>query len=136
MIRVLIAASLVCVALVSGMAAQQARPKVVTTSSGVYTAAQAAKGEQVYMTSCVSCHPAGAYATAEFRDKWNGAPLSKLFDVVTETMPKSEPGSLDTEAYVRVISYILKINGAPPGKTPLPDDPGELRKIRIYLPRK
>lgn len=111
-------------------------PKVLTTASGVYTAAQAAKGEQVYMSFCVSCHPSGAYATAEFREKWNGAPLSKLFDVVTETMPKSEPGSLDTQAYVHVISYILKINGAPVGKTPLPDAAGELRKIRIHLPRK
>lgn len=117
-------------------AVQPTPPKVLTTSSGVYTAAQAAKGEQVYMTSCVSCHPAGAYATAEFRDKWNGAPLSRLFDVVTETMPKSEPGSLETQAYVHVISYILKINGAPPGKTPLPDNPAELKKIRLYLPRK
>lgn len=112
------------------------RPKVVTTANGVYTAAQAAKGEQVYMTYCVSCHPAGAYAAADFREKWNGAPLSRLFDVVIDTMPKTEPGSLDTQAYVHVIAYILKINGAPPGKTPLPDDSAELGKIRLYLPRR
>ena len=136
MTRVLIAASVVCVGLVAAVAGQQAPPKVLTTSSGVYTAAQAAKGEQVYMTSCVSCHPPGTYAADAFREKWNGAPLSKLFDLVTNTMPKSEPASLETEAYVYVISYILKINGAPPGKTPLPDDAAELRKIRLYLPRK
>jgi mono/diheme cytochrome c family protein len=136
MIRVLLAASIVCAGAVAAVAEQPPPPKVLTTSSGVYTAAQAAKGEQVYMTFCVTCHPPGTYAADAFRDKWNGAPLSKLFDVVTETMPKSEPGSLDTEAYVHVISYILKINGAPPGKTPLPDDAAQLRKIRLYLPRK
>ncbi|MEX2270462.1 MAG: cytochrome c [Vicinamibacterales bacterium] len=115
-------------------AAAPARP--VTTISGVYTAAQASKGEQVYMTFCVSCHPAGTYAAPAFRDKWNGATLSKLFDLVTETMPKNEPGSLDTKDYVHAISYILKINGAPPGKTPLPADSAALKKIRLYLPRR
>lgn len=111
-------------------------PRVLTTASGVYTAAQASKGEQVYMTFCVSCHPAGTYAAPAFRDKWNGAPLSKLFELVTETMPMSEPGSLDTKDYVHVISYILKINGAPPGKTLLREDSAVLRKIRLDLPRR
>lgn len=111
-------------------------PRILTTASGVYTASQAAKGEQVYMTYCVSCHPAGTYAADAFRQKWNGAPVSKLFDLVTGTMPMNEPGSLETEAYVHVISYILKINGAPPGETPLPDNGGELTKIRLHLPRR
>jgi mono/diheme cytochrome c family protein len=111
-------------------------PRVLTTASGVYTAAQASKGEQVYMTFCVSCHPAGTYDAPSFREKWHGEPLVKLFDLVTETMPKTEPGSLDTRDYVHVISYILKINGAPPGKTPLRDDSDELKKIRLYLPRR
>jgi S-disulfanyl-L-cysteine oxidoreductase SoxD len=111
-------------------------PKVLTTSSGVYTPAQAAKGERVYMTACVSCHPPGTYAAQAFRDKWNGAPLSQLFDFVADTMPKNEPGSLETQDYIQVISYILKINGAPPGKTPLAADSRELKKIRLYLPRR
>lgn len=110
--------------------------KPLTTASGVYTAAQAVKGEQVYMTFCVSCHPVGTYATQAFKDKWNGAQLSKLFDFVIDTMPKNEPGSLDTREYVHAISYILKINGAPPGKTPLPADSAALKKIRLHLPRR
>lgn len=110
--------------------------KPLTTQSGVYTAAQASKGEEVYMTFCVSCHPVGTYAAQAFKDKWNGAQLSKLFDLVTETMPKNEPGSLDTKDYVQAISYILKINGAPPGKRPLPADRAALAKIRLYLPRR
>lgn len=135
-----------CLTLVAALAsgAAQAPPakkvntpaKPLTTASGVYTAAQAARGEQTYMNVCVSCHPIGTYAAEAFRDKWNGAPLARLFDVVTDTMPKTEPGSLDTQDYIQVISYILKINGAPPGKTPLPADPAELKKIRLYLPRR
>ena len=114
--------------------ATPARP--LTTERGVYTAAQALKGEEVYMTFCVSCHPVGTYAAQAFKDKWNGAQLSRLFDLVTETMPKNEPGSLDNREYVLAISYILKINGAPPGKTPLPVDRAALAKIRLYLPRR
>lgn len=114
--------------------APPARP--LTTTSGVYTAAQAAKGEQVYMTHCVSCHPPGTYAAQAFRDKWNGATLSKLVEFVTDTMPKNEPGSLDDQAYIQVISYILRINGAPPGKTPLAAGSDQLKKIRLYLPRR
>ena len=118
--------------------AKKVKPSLrsVTTASGVYTAAQATRGEQTYMNVCVSCHPVGTYAAQAFRDKWNGAPLSKLFDFVAESMPKSEPGSLDTQDYVHVIAYILKINGAPPGKTPLPADSAALEKIRLYLPRR
>ena len=113
-----------------------APPRVLSTASGVYTPAQAAKGEQMYMNVCVSCHPVGTYTAQAFKDKWNLAPLSKLFDFVIETMPKNEPGSLETEDYVHVIAYILKINGAPPGKTPLPADSAALAKIRLYLPRR
>jgi mono/diheme cytochrome c family protein len=143
MLRLTAAAALVMIAAGIARGAEQTPvkgesrpPRVVTTAAGVYTAAQASKGEQVYMTSCVSCHPAGTYAAQAFRDKWNGAPLSRLFDLVTGTMPKTEPGSLDNQDYIQVISYILKINGAPPGKTPLPDDIDELKRIRLYLPRR
>ena len=139
--RVMTAAALTLVAGLASAAVQAPRngqppARPVTTAAGVYTAAQAAKGEQVYMTFCVSCHPAGTYALPAFRDKWNGAPVSKLFDFVIDTMPKSEPGSLEPQDYVQVISYILKINGAPAGKKPLPLDIDELRKIRLYLPRR
>ena len=106
----------------------------LTTSSGVYVAAQAARGEQTYMNTCVSCHPPGTYAAAAFRQKWNNAPLSQLFDLVSQTMPKNEPGSLEDEEYAQVIAYILKINGAPPGKTALPTDVRSLRRIRISMP--
>jgi len=143
MLRLTAAAALVMIAAGVARGSEQApvkgesRPlRVVTTASGVYTAAQASKGEQVYMTSCVSCHPAGTYAAPSFREKWNGAPLARLFDLVTGTMPKTEPGSLETQDYIQVISYILKINGAPPGKAPLPADIDELKKIRLHLPRR
>lgn len=104
---------------------------VMTTARGVYTAQQAMRGEQTYTNACVSCHPSGFYATPAFRQKWNGEPLSKLFDFVTEMMPKNEPGSLQDAEYAQVIAYMLRINGAPAGREPLPASSAALRRIRI-----
>ena len=122
-------------AVVSG--AVQAPPvKGVTTSSGVYTAAQASRGEQTYMNICVACHPPGTYTVQAFRDKWNGSPLSDLFGLISQTMPKHEPESLTPDEYADVVAYLLKINGAPDGKTELPSDDKALKEIRISMPAK
>jgi S-disulfanyl-L-cysteine oxidoreductase SoxD len=118
-------------------AAQKKAPpsKIATTSSGVYTPGQASRGEQTYMSICVACHPAGTYTAPAFREKWNGALLSDLFGLVSQTMPKMEPGSLAPEEYADVVAYMLKINGAPTGKRELPADAKALKKIRISMPR-
>jgi mono/diheme cytochrome c family protein len=105
----------------------------LTTMSGVYTAQQAMRGEQTYSSTCISCHPPGWYALPAFKDKWNGLPLSKLFDLVTETMPKNEPGSLSDKEYIDAIAFILRSNKAPAGKTELAADPAALRRIRIDI---
>lgn len=132
--RSLAAACLVFAAAIATGIAQAPPAKVVSTSSGVYTAAQAARGEQTYMNTCVSCHPPGTYTAPVFRQKWNGAPLSYLFGLVSQTMPKEEPATLEPKEYAQVVAYLLKINGAPAGKTELPADVEALKKIRISMP--
>jgi S-disulfanyl-L-cysteine oxidoreductase SoxD len=132
----LTAIGLVVLGTLASVIAQGSATKGLTTSSGVYTARQAAQGEQTYMNICVACHPPGTYTAPAFRNKWNGVPLSDLFGLVSHTMPKQEPGSLDAEEYAAVIAYMLKINGAPSGKTPLPTDASALKRIRIAMPSK
>jgi S-disulfanyl-L-cysteine oxidoreductase SoxD len=126
-----VAALTLCGAIVSK--ASQAPPKVVTTAAGVYTAAQASRGEQTYFSICVSCHPKGTYTAPVFRDKWNGHLLSELFTFVSTQMPKEQPGTLEPEEYADVIAYLLKLNGAPAGKAELPADPKALKWIRISM---
>lgn len=126
-----------CVVFASALAtsAAQAPPtKTVSTASGVYTSAQAARGEQTYMASCVACHPPSTYAAAAFRGLWNGKPLSDLYRLIRETMPKEEPRSLEPKEYAQVVAYMLRINGAPAGKEELPSDVRTLRRIRISMP--
>ena len=66
----------------------------VSTMTGVFTAAQAARGEETYMTICVACHPAGTYSAPAFKTSWANRPLSDLFSLIKNTMPKVDPGTL------------------------------------------
>ena len=102
--------------------------------TGVYNAAQATRGEETYMAICVACHPRGTYTTAAFRTAWNGRPLSDLFDLVREKMPKSDPGSLTPAEYHAGDRVLLKINDVPAGERELPPDGEGLKKIRIEWP--
>ena len=102
-----------------------------TTLAGVYSAVQAAKGEETYFSVCVSCHPPGTYKGGIFKSNWDGKSMADLFDSVSEKMPKNEPGSLQLEQYAQLIAYILKVNDMPAGKIDMPADSTQLKDIRI-----
>src|SRR5678815_1530100 len=77
------------VALAKPGTAKPAASAQKTTLSGVYTAAQAAKGEDIYYTTCISCHPKGTYAGVGFKNNWNNRPLWDLWDWISNKMPKN-----------------------------------------------
>jgi len=104
-----------------------------TTLSGIYTAAQANNGEEIYFTFCVSCHPTVTYTGPAFKEHWAGKPLSDLYEWISEKMPKNEPGSLTPKQSVEAIAYILKLNKLPAGQAPLAADYAALRRITIQL---
>lgn len=131
---VLVSVLALLIALGQRSTAQTPPADVVSTATGVYTAAQAVRGEETYMNICVACHPAGTYTTALFRANWDGRPLSDLFTQVSETMPKQEPASLTPKEYAQVVAYLLKINDAPAGKSELLPDVEALKKFRIEMP--
>ncbi len=106
-----------------------------STLAGVYTAQQARRGEETYMSICVGCHSAGTYVGPEFVAKWSGRPLSDLFEVMAEQMPKDDPGSLEAGEYAQVIAYLLRQNKMPAGKSELPADPAALKKITFEAPK-
>lgn len=137
--RLILASTLVLVAALAQRGVAQTAPvpangDVISTAAGVYTPAQAARGEETYMNACVGCHPAGTYATSAFREKWDGRPLSELYLLVSETMPKQEPASLSGTEYTQVVAYLLKINDAPAGQAELASDVERMKKIRIEMP--
>jgi mono/diheme cytochrome c family protein len=98
---------------------------------GVYTAAQATKGRDVFATVCQSCHTPTVHSGPPFRNKWFGRSLGDLFEFLRTEMPKSDPGSLSDDEYVLAIAYLMKINGMPTGRTALAPDSASLYDIRI-----
>jgi len=107
-----------------------------TTRSGVYADAQAARGNEIYLMQCKSCHTPASHTGAVFANSWAGKPLSALFTFIVERMPKNEPGSLQPYEYADVLAYLLKLNDMPSGSEELPADSVALRKIRIDAPKR
>ena len=107
-------------------------PAAKTTKERVYSATQAARGEQTYMSICVSCHPPATYKGAVFLN-WQGRSLGDLLAFLSEKMPKNDPGSLSAKEYTQVMAFLLKLNGMPAGPAELPANPAALSKITINI---
>jgi S-disulfanyl-L-cysteine oxidoreductase SoxD len=114
--------------------AQDAR----TVWSGVYTAAQAERGQLVYAGQCGRCHGddlggnrASPLAGERFIDHWDARTLRDLFRRIRETMPPAEAGSLSDADTRDVVAYVLQRNGFPAGNTELAHDQRELSAILI-----
>lgn len=84
-----------------------------------YSAAQVARGREVYQTSCLFCHggnlqgsvgPALAGANARVG---NLPSAQHLFDYLKATMPLTAPGSLSDDEYWAVSAFIMAENGVP-----------------------
>jgi mono/diheme cytochrome c family protein len=130
----LAASSLLLVGLgVRGAAQTPAPPE--STLKGVFTGDQAKRGEESYMNICVGCHAAGTYVGPQFLAKWEGKPLSEFFELMSEKMPKDDPGSLELKEYAQIVAYILRQNKMPEGKAELPPDAEVLKKIKFEVPK-
>ena len=62
-------------------------------SSGVYTAAQADRGMNIYDCQCASCHELSRFKGKDFASAWTDKSLSDLHTAV-KSMPMDNPGSL------------------------------------------
>ena len=113
--------------------AKPAASAAKTTLAGIYTAAQASKGEDTYYTLCISCHPKGTYAGLSFKKNWNDRPLWDLWDWISNKMPKNDPGSLSPAEVVQVMAYILQQNKMPAGTVALAPDEKKLYSIKIQI---
>ena len=114
-----------------------------TTLDGVYTEAQAKRGEQIYADSCASCHEPDlsgggqtpGLAGREFNVDWNDLALSDLFDRTGGTMPADKPGTLKPEQTTDVIAFLLQKGKFPAGQTELPADVAALKAIKFVSPK-
>ena len=103
---------------------------------GVYTDAQAKRGQAVYQAKCASCHGdslAGANGPpltgSDFLSVWSNDSLFELASKIRNTMPQTEPGTLTAEQAADIVSYVLQSNKFPVGRTELRADEAALKAI-------
>jgi mono/diheme cytochrome c family protein len=121
---------LVCAAAVPALAiALGARGQSRSVWEGVYTEAQAKRGEELYFERCVRCHGAtfmggtdgaGALLGPTFNGNWNGVPLDQMLDRVRTTMPLDKPMTLSRQQTADALAFVFSINKIPAGKDELP----------------
>jgi len=106
-----------------------------SVKAGVYTEAQAVRGQALFKTKCASCHAPNYFADDLFYMNFAGKPLWELFDVISDSMPEDNPGSLKKEEYADVIAYLLQLNKFPTGSADLPIDKEALSAILMEKPQ-
>src|SRR5262245_44406806 len=118
-------------ALSTGAASAIALAGSLTTSDGVCSEAQAARGKVVYDKSCVNCHPVECYRDRLTR--YENKSVGALFETVSVSMPQDNAGSLLTSEYLDVLAYIFSVTGSPTGKGELTTD--NMESINVSAPK-
>lgn len=102
-----------------------------SAGGGLYTPAQADRGEALYAEQCASCHGALRAFVPEmaallgdhtFRNRWNGRSLGELFGLIRDEMPQDAPGTLSPEETAALVAYMLAGNRFPAGDVALSSD--------------
>ncbi len=106
---------------------------------GVYTEAQARRGEALYRQDCASCHgvtlegieTAGPLNGARFTANWNGVTVGDMQERVRVSMPNDRPGTLSRQQTADVLAYVFSVNRFPAGKTELARQTELLKQIKF-----
>ncbi len=112
-----------------------------STKDGVYTAAQATRGEAVYTRACASCHQpdlsgdgqSPGLVGKDFDVDWVDTTIGDMYDRVKISMPADKPGSLSPAEIADVLSFILSKGGFAAGQTELPSDVAALKAIKYVV---
>jgi mono/diheme cytochrome c family protein len=129
-----------CVLIGTILAAQETKSQL----EGIYSIAQAKRGESTYLQNCAPCHGANlrgaeggpALSGPDFNSKWESVKLRELLALITMTMPQSAPGSLAERQYTDVLAFILFKNDFPAGQTDLSGQSEVLSGIVYQLPKR
>ena len=128
------------VAAIGGLgSAARAQEAARSVWDGVYTEAQAKRGEAVYRQNCASCHgvalegieTAGPLTGGRFTSNWNGVTVGDLLERVRVSMPHDRPGTLSRQQTADVLAYVFSVNQFPAGKTELARQTEILKQIKF-----
>jgi mono/diheme cytochrome c family protein len=107
-----------------------------SAQDGVYTDAQAARGQAIYDKQCASCHGQGLKGLAApplagdgFAATWQGQPLVELATKIQKTMPADAQGTLSAATTADLVALILKSGGFPASRTELASTDAALKAV-------
>jgi len=111
--------------------------QVRSITEGVYSAAQAARGQQIYKAQCSACHGNAMEGTSgpplagnSFLSNWSAQPLANLVEKIQKTMPFNLPATLSRSQSTDLAAYVLQAGKFPAGQTEL----SEASLARIVFP--
>lgn len=142
--------NLLRVALVTWLAVVLASSPIATRAAGIasktvwdglYSSAQANRGQTLYDKKCASCHmpdlsgggdeAAAVLRGADFFAQWNNKSVGDIFKTIGEGMPKDAPGSLSGSEVADVVAFLLKKNLIPAGDKELPTSAATLTEVLV-----
>ena len=112
-----------------------------TVWDGVFSKAQADRGEAVYKATCSECHGndlagdgfAPALAGSEFMGNWSDLSVGDLFERIRVSMPPSDPSSVTPAQKADIVAHMMHLNKFPVGQGELEPKTEALQLIKIEL---
>jgi cytochrome c5 len=107
-----------------GALLQAQAPAAKTLWDGIYSEAQASRGNQVFSSTCTNCHTLAAEGNRplsgqKFWDSYAQKTVGDLFNFMQKNMPNGNGGSLSETTYADLVALVLKSNGVPAGAADL-----------------
>ncbi len=111
---------------------------------GIFTEAQAERGQASYGENCAECHGEGlaggemapGLTGVAFRFRWRGLKVADIYTSIQSTMPPEEPGTLGAQEYIDIVAFLLDANRYPAGDRDLAADSSVLKGIAVErMPR-
>jgi mono/diheme cytochrome c family protein len=123
--------------LLIGLTYSVATAQEKTSWDGVYSDAQAARGDALFADQCAKCHgpemtggDAPSLAGNEFAVGWDDLSVGDLAERIRVSMPQDKPQSLSREQAADLVAAILKANHMPAGQSELPSSADSQKQIK------
>ena len=108
-------------------------PATPAPTAGIFTEGQADRGRTAFDEVCSECHTTSEFRGRTFQSNWGRRTVYSFFRTIRSTMPDDNPGGLDEQTYLDVVSYILSMNGHAAGASELAAD-SPMREVRMAPP--
>ena len=110
-----------------------------SVNDGIYSDAQAKRGDVLYKEQCATCHgdnqegsgPMPPLAGKDFLVNWQGKTVGDLFEKTHTTMPATAPGTLTPAQAADIVAHMLASGKYPAGAAELDSKLEALQQIKI-----